>query len=395
MPPRRKKAAVAPPAKRAKQTVPSPVAPPARGTKTCSGCQAKLPRSATECRDCGKTFGNGPKETNPKQRPIPPPPPSDEQLAEALKKEMRFDFGIEDHTTYQLKGNDRPNTCFRAMRGLCTKTMMNSCAAFMIAFGFAYPMVETSLCCAWWWWSWVGILVCYWKKYGWGIWSFAACEGGGKSGGGRPVMRALGFMGDWEDWIAGRTLSGTALRCLALFLDCSLDALPSGLCMIPCYGPMLSVIFMALNRYFPLLYITVVCTKRGEHVCESMGLGEEATHTVLSGCMFLSHTIINNSAYFLCPSAWLGHENDDQRYLITFVLPAARLYKKRVVCWSIRHSEPTLRDSEASRRLVDKLKCVARLLNIPLASSKTNHVLWIKAVADCFKVNADVVANSA
>jgi len=207
-------------------------------------------------------------------------------------------------------------------------------------------------------------------------------------------MRALGFMGDFEDWVAGRTLSGTALRCLALFLDCSLDALPSGLYMISCYGPMLSATFMALNWYFPLLYITIVCTKRGEYVCKGADLGEEATHTVLSGCFFLSHTIVNNSAYFHCPSAWLGHENDDQRYLITFVLPAAQLYKKRLVCWWIRHSEPTLGDTEASRRLVDKLKSAARLYNIPLASNKTNHVLWIKGVADCFRVNADVVANS-
>ena len=137
-----------------------------------------------------------------------------------------------------------------------------------------------------------------------------------------------------------------------------------------------------------------MCTKRGEYVCEGAGLGEEATHTVLSGCLFLSHTIVNNSAYFLCPSAWLGHENDDQRYLITFVLPAAQLYKKRLVCWQIRHSEPTLGDTEASRRLVDKLKAAARLYNIPLAFNKTNHVLWVLGVVNCFRVNADVVANS-
>ena len=207
-------------------------------------------------------------------------------------------------------------------------------------------------------------------------------------------MRALGFMGDFEDWVAGRALSGTALRCLALFLDCSLDALPSGLYMIPCYGPMLSATFMALNWYFPLLYITIVCTKRGEYVCEGAGLGEEATHAVLSGCFFLSHTVVNNSAYFLCPSAWLGHENDDQPYLLTFVLPAAQLFEKRLVCWIIRHSEPTLRDTEASRWLVDKLKAAARLLQIPLAFNKTNHVLWVKSVVNCFAVNADVVANS-
>ena len=236
--------------------------------------------------------------------------------------------------------------------------------------------------------------MCYWKKYGWGLWSFAIDEGGNHTGGGRPVMRALGFMGDFEDWVAGRTLSGTALRCLALFLDCSLDALPSGLYMIPCYGPMLSATFMALNWYFPLLYITIVCTKRGEYVCKGADLGEEAMHTVLSGCFFLSHTVVNNSAYFLCPSAWLGHENDDQRYLITFVLPAAQLYKRRLVCWSIRHSEPTLRNTEASRRLVDKLKAAARLYNIPLAFNKTNHVLWVLSVVNCFRVNADVVANS-
>ena len=393
MPPRRKKAAGDQPAAARKRAKPA-VKPAGRAGKTCAGCQATLPNSAKECVNCGKTFGAGPKQVEPRPRPIPPRPPSDDELAEELLREGHEDYGV-DLKDYALKGNDRPGTWDRAKRGLCTKTMMNCCAAYMIAFGFAYPMVETSLCCAWWWWSWVGVLVCYWKKYGWGLWSFANGEGGkGHTGGGRPVMRALGFMGDFEDWVAGRTLSGTALRCLALFLDCSLDALPSSLCMIPCYGPMLSVTFMALNRYFPLLYITVVCTKRGEHVCESMGLGEEATHTVLSGCMFLSHTIINNSAYFLCPSAWLGHENNDQRYLITFVLPAARLYKKRVVCWSIRHSEPTLRDSEASRRLVDKLKAAARLYNIPLASNKTNHVLWVLGVVECFRVNADVVANS-
>ena len=327
---------------------------------------------------------------------MPPRPLSDDELAEELRRQCREEFGatvvLDD---VRLDRNDRPGTYNNVKRGFCTKTMMNSCAAFMIAFGFTYPMVETSLCCAWWWWSWVGVLVCYWKKYGWGLWSFAKSEGGKHTGGGRPVMRALGLMGDFEDWVAGRTLSGTALRCLALFLDCSLDALPSGLCMIPCYGPMLSVTFMALNWYFPLLYITIVCTKRGEYVCEGAGLGEEAMHAVLSGCFFLSHTIVNNSAYFHCPSAWLGHENDDQPYLITFVLPAAQLFEKRLVCWMIRHSEPTLRNTEASRRLVDKLKAAARLYNIPLASSKTNHVLWVLGVVNCFRVNADVVANSA
>ncbi len=393
MPPRRKKAA-GPPAKRAKPAV----QPPARREapkKTCSGCQATLPNSAKECDNCGKTFGAGPRQVAPPPRPMPPRPPSDDEAAEELRRLAREDFpDVERLDDVRLKGNDRPGTSTNVMRGLCTKTMMNSCAAFMIAVGFTYPMVETSLCCAWWWWSWVGVLVCYWKKYGWGLWSFALGEGGGQTGGGRPVMRALGFMGDWEDWVAGRTLNGMALRCLALFLDCSLDALPSGLCMIPCYGRMLSVTFMALNWYFPLLYITIVCTKRGEYVCEGAGLGEEATHAVLSGCFFLSHTVVNNSAYFLCPSAWLGHENDDQPYLITFVLPAAQLYKKRLVCWQIRHSEPTLRNTEASRRLVNKLKAVARLLKIPLASNKTNHCLWVFGVVDCFRVNADVVANS-
>ena len=140
--------------------------------KTCSGCQAKLPRNATECGDCGKTFGAGPKakETNPKPRPKPPRPPSDHEAAEELRRQCREDFGekvvLDD---VNLGGNDRPRTSNNVKRGLCTKTMMNCCAAFMIAFGFAYPMVETSLCCAWWWWSWVGVLVCYWKKYGWGL----------------------------------------------------------------------------------------------------------------------------------------------------------------------------------------------------------------------------------
>jgi hypothetical protein len=163
--------------------------------------------------------------------------------------------------------------------------------------------------------------------------------------------------------------------------------------MIPCYGPLLSVTFIALNLYFPLFYLSIVCTKRGEYICADDGLSKPATDATLSGTVFLSDTVVNNSVIVRCPARWLGHEDEDQRYLLQFALPAARLYKGRLLSWRIRHSAPRLGDSEALRRLITKLKAAARCCDLPLASSKTNRILCALAIANCFVVNEDVVAN--
>ena len=139
MPPRRKKAAGDQPAAARKRAKPA-VRPAGRAGKTCSGCQATLPNSAKECDNCGKTFGAGPRQVQPPPRPIPPRPPSDDEAAEELRRLAREDFGADfvlDNV--KLEGNDRPGTYNHVKRGLCTKTMMNCCAAYMIAFGFAYP----------------------------------------------------------------------------------------------------------------------------------------------------------------------------------------------------------------------------------------------------------------
>ena len=172
----------------------------------------------------------------------PPRPPSDEEAAEELRRQCRKEVG--DHVVLddvQLGANDRPGTWDRAKRGHVTKTMACLCAAYIMAIGFSYEMVETSFCCAWWWWQWLGAIVCYFKKYGWGLWTCAVSEGGGHTGGMRPLMRQLDFMGDWSDWVACTALSGTANQALALFLKCGLNELPDNLRMIPCYGPLLSL----------------------------------------------------------------------------------------------------------------------------------------------------------
>jgi len=279
------------------------------------------------------------------------------------------------------------------MRGHVTKTMACLCAAYIMAIGFSYEMVETSFNCAWWWWQWLGVIVCYFKKYGWGLWTCAKGEGGGHTGGMRPLMRALGFMGDWSDWVTCTAISGTANQALALFLKCGLDELPDKLQMIPCYGPLLSVTFIALNLYFPLFYLSIVCTKRGEYICAGDGLSKLATDAILSGMVFLSKTVVNNSVYFRCPARWLGHKDENQPHLLQLSFPAAPLYQNRLVALRIRHSEPRLQDGEALRRLITKLKAVKRCCDIPLASSKTNQVLCSLAIANCFAVNEDVVEN--
>ena len=61
--------------------------------------------------------------------------------------------------------------------------------------------------------------------------------------------------------------------------------------------------------------------------------------------------------------------------------------------WRVRHDEPRLVDSEATRRLINKLKAAARLHKIPLASSKTNQILCALAIRNCFVVAEDVVAH--
>ena len=333
-------------------------------------------------------------ETNPKPRPMPPRPLSDDELAEELRRQCREEFGatvvLDD---VRLDRNDRPGTDTRVMRGHVTKTMACLCAAYMMAIGFSYEMVETSFCCAWWWWQWLGAIVCYFKKYGWGLWSGAVSEGGGQTGGMRPLMREIGFMGDWSDCVACTAISGTANQALALFLKCGLNELPDELSMIPCYGPLLSVTFIALNFYFPLFYLSIVCTKRGENICAGDGLLKLATDAILSGMVFLSETVVNNSVYVRCPARWLGHEDENQPHLLQLSFPAAPLFQNRLVALRIRHSEPRLRDGKALRGLITKLKAVERCCGIPLASSKTNPVLCAHAIENCFVINEDVVKN--
>jgi hypothetical protein len=350
---------------------------------------------AKECGNCGKTFGAGPKpkETNPKPRPIPPRPLSDEEAAEAVRQEARAEFPDVDLDDVDLKENDRPGTYTQVMRGHVTKTMACLCAAYMMAIGFSFEMVETSFCCAWWWWQWLGAIVCYFKKYGWGLWSGAVNESKGQTGGMRPLMREIGFMGDFSDWVACTAITGTAHQALALFLKCGLDEVPKGLQMIPCYGPLLSVTFIALNFYFPLFYLSIVCTKRGEYICAGHGLLKLATDAILSGMVFLSETVVNNSVYVRCPARWLGHKDENQPHLLQLSFPAAPLYRGRLVALRIRHSEPRLEDGKALRGLITKLKAVERCCGIPLASSKTNPVLCAHAIENCFVINEDVVEN--
>ena len=318
---------------------------------------------------------------------------SDEDAAEAVRQQARAEFPDVNLDDVKLKENDRPGTYTQVMRGHVDKNMACLCAAYIMAIGFSYEMVETSFCCAWWWWQWLGAIVCYFKKYGWGLWSGANSEGGSHTGGMRPLMREIGFMGDFSDWVSCTAISGTANQALALFLKCGLNELPDNLRMIPCYGPLLSVTFIALNFYFPLFYLSIVCTKRGEYICAGDGLSKLATDAILSGMVLLSETVVNNSVYFRCPARWLGHKDENQPYLLQISFPAAPLYQNRLVALRIRHSEPRLRDDEATRRLITKLKAVARLHNIPLASSKTNQALCSMAIANCFAVNEDVVEN--
>ena len=348
------------------------------------------------CRGCGYVFFEKKQkpQRNPKPQVTPPRPPSDDEAAEAVRQQARVEFpDVKCLDDVRLEKNSKPGTWNSAKRGHVTKIMACLCAAYIMAMGFSYEMVDTSFCCAWWWWQWLGAIVCYFKKYGWGLWSCAVSEGGGNTGGMRPLMREIGFMGDWSDWIAGTAITGTAHQALALFLKCGLDEVPKGLHMIPCYGPLLSVTFIALNLWFPLFYLSIVCTKRGEYICENDGLSKLATDAILSGMVFLCETVVNNSVYFRCPASWLGHKDENQPYLLQLSFPAAPLFQNRLVALRIRHSEPRLRDGEALRGLITKLKAVERCFGIHLASSKTNQVLCAKAIENCFVVAADVVNN--
>ena len=93
------------------------------------------------------------------------------------------------------------------------------------------------------------------------------------------------------NWVPGLALGHTATRALALFLGCRVELLaPLNLVMVPYYGTLISACFKALNLWMPLLRTTIVCTKRCETVCTTLGYQEGATHVILSGQVFLSKT---------------------------------------------------------------------------------------------------------
>ena len=130
----------------------------------------------------------------------------------------------------------------------------------------------------------------WWKRYGWGIWSGDIGFGKGSSGGVRPLLISLGFIGAVGAWAPGLALGETGRQALAMFLGCKKALLPAGLMVVPYYGTLISANFKALNLWMPLLRTTVACTKRGEAVCKTLGFKKGAMHFLLSGLVFLSKT---------------------------------------------------------------------------------------------------------
>ena len=214
--------------------------------------------------------------------------PDDDKVIAELGKRSWSIFGkrLED---VKLRGTDSPGTWLRKKRDNCTGPMAKMCAAYVMVMCFADEMVDTSIHCAWWWWPFAP-LVSFWKRYGWGVWSGDVDFGGKHSGGVRPLLIALGFIGAVGAWVPGLALGDTATRALAMFLGCKKALLPAGLMVVPYYGTLISANFKALNLWMPLLRTTVACTNRGSAVCTTLGYKKGAMHFILSGLVFLSKT---------------------------------------------------------------------------------------------------------
>ena len=143
--------------------------------------------------------------------------------------------------------------------------MAKMCAAYVMVMCFGDEMVDTSIHCAWWWWP-VGPIVSWWKRYGWGLWSGDVGFSSKQSGGVRPLMIALGYVGAVGAWVPGLALGPTATRALALFLGCRVELLA------PLHrdGPLLRHahlgLFQGAQSSVRSLRTSVVCTKRGRAV---------------------------------------------------------------------------------------------------------------------------------
>ena len=214
--------------------------------------------------------------------------PDDDKILAELEQESWSVFGVKLRDV-QFKQNSSPGTWSHAKRDNCTGPMAKMCAAYVMVMCFCDEMVDTSIHCAWWWWPFAPI-VSFWKRYGWGCWSGAKDFGPKDSGGVRPLLISLGFIGAVGAWAPDLALGDTAKHALAMFLNCKVAALPAGLVMVPYYGKLISANFKALNLWMPLLRTTVVCTKRGEAVCKTLGIKKAAMHFLLSGLVFLSKT---------------------------------------------------------------------------------------------------------
>jgi len=214
--------------------------------------------------------------------------PDDTKVLAELDEKAWSVFGVRlrDITTIR---NSSPGTYNKVKREKCTGPMAKMCAAYVMVMCFSQEMVDTSLHCAWWWWPWAPILS-WWKRYGWGVWSGDEGFGPTATGGVRPLLIALGFVGAVGAWAPGLPLGETGRQALAMFLGCKKALLPAGLMVVPYYGTLISANFKALNLWMPLLRTTVACTKRGEAVCKTLGFKKAAMHFLLSGLVFLSKT---------------------------------------------------------------------------------------------------------
>lgn len=290
-------------------------------------------------------------QTLPRKRKHAPPPRGrvDEKAQRAALDKICRDEHGKGLNEFDLKKNTAPGTWSRSKQKLCTPEMAKMMAVYVMSICFSYEMVETSLFCAWWWWPFLP-LVAWWKRYGWGIWSGAVHFSQTSTGGCRPLMIALGWVGAMTDWTADLYLGTVAKQSLAMILGCSIDLLPDGLKIVPCYGTLTAVCFHAYNLFFPVLYVTVACTKRGERICALLGYSEDATRDLLSGLVFLSKTARDNGVEYKLPQTWLGHRRGKKlAHVIMFCCPSARLVDGRLIYFRIAHDKPTLDDNEAMR----------------------------------------------
>ena len=214
--------------------------------------------------------------------------PNDTKVLAELDEKAQSTFGVRLRDVI-LGKNTSPGTYNNVKRERCTGPMARMCAAYVMVMCFGQEMVDTSLHCAWWWWPWAPILS-WWKRYGWGCWSGDRGFGKGNTGGVRPLLIALGFVGAVGAWAPGLALGETGRQALAMFLGCKKALLPAGLMVVPYYGTLISANFKALNLWMPLLRTTVACTKRGEAVCKTLSFKKGAMHFLLSGLVFLSKT---------------------------------------------------------------------------------------------------------